>query len=110
MSLPILPAALLNLFRKPSTFRYPKKKPELPERSRQKLIFHKDKCIRCSLCAKVCPTGACTFDSRKKYPSFDLGLCISCGVCADRCPGKAIIMSHDFESATLSKKKLMLKP
>jgi len=107
--MPLLPAALNNLFRRPNTFRYPKRKPDLPARARQRLLFRKDKCIRCSLCAKVCPTGACTYDEKKGYPEFDLNICISCGVCADRCPGKAIAMSRDFETATHEKKKLIIR-
>ena len=51
-------------------------------------VIDEGKCIGCTACVRVCPTGAITGE-RKKPHSINPQLCISCG-CADKCPVKAI--------------------
>lgn len=45
------------------------------------------KCIKCKLCAKLCPE-ACIKDDL----SIDYDYCKGCGICAEICPVKAIKM------------------
>ena len=46
-----------------------------------------DKCIGCTLCAKVCPVE-CISGARKEKHVIDYGICIKCGLCYEKCPVK----------------------
>lgn len=47
-------------------------------------------CIGCSLCARVCPTGAISGTPKSPF-SIDTGKCVKCGVCVDKCKFSAIV-------------------
>ena len=49
-----------------------------------------DKCVGCTVCAKVCPVG-CISGERKEKHLIDQEKCIKCGACMDKCSFKAII-------------------
>ncbi len=46
-------------------------------------------CIGCSLCSKVCPSGAVAMDGTCAV--IDQEKCTGCGTCAEKCPKKAIL-------------------
>ncbi|PKK86261.1 MAG: iron-sulfur cluster-binding protein [Thermoplasmata archaeon HGW-Thermoplasmata-1] len=46
-----------------------------------------DKCVKCGLCAGVCPANAITMSP---YPVIDAKKCISCYCCHESCPKAAI--------------------
>ena len=48
-----------------------------------------DKCVGCSLCAKICPVKCISGEPKKTY-LIDNDACIKCGACKERCPVKAI--------------------
>lgn len=98
---------LANLFRRPFTFRYPKKVLRPFHRFRGRISFYPEKCIGCKLCERYCPVKAVKFN-KKGDINFDLGLCIYCGLCQDVCPTspKSIILVEDFEFAGKEKKSL----
>ena len=49
-----------------------------------------DKCRGCTLCAKVCPSGAITGEVRKQH-TIDTAKCLKCGACMDKCRFGAIV-------------------
>ena len=54
-----------------------------------------DACTACGICAKVCPYGAITVDTRAKTPAFvTVAACSGCGTCAAECPQNAIVTHH----------------
>jgi len=54
-----------------------------------------EECTSCGICAKVCPFGAITVDTRAKTPaSVTVAACSGCGTCAAECPSNAIMMHH----------------
>ena len=48
-----------------------------------------EKCIACTLCARVCPVN-CIKGERKVIHEIDLDACIKCGACVEKCPKDAI--------------------
>jgi heterodisulfide reductase subunit A len=60
-----------------------------------------DACTACGICAKVCPYGAITVDTRAKTPAVvTVASCSGCGTCAAECPQNAIV-THHFTDAQL---------
>ena len=85
--------ALKWAFKKPATSRYPFE-PRLPfAGSRGRLVFTKDNCVYCTVCAKKCPTGALKVDRAQKKFILDRLRCISCGYCAELCPKDSLALS-----------------
>ena len=52
-----------------------------------------DSCDNCSLCYRVCPTGALQSDRRQTKIEFDSLLCIKCALCHDVCEVDAITLA-----------------
>ncbi|MCY6959279.1 4Fe-4S binding protein [Clostridium brassicae] len=50
-------------------------------------IIDEDKCIKCSVCIKVCPYFALNMDEKVKV---NIEKCFGCGLCESKCPTKAI--------------------
>ena len=99
--------AIMNLFKKPFTRRYPKEKIKPYKRFRGRINYYPKRCIGCKLCERYCPVGAIKFHKKGKI-DFDLGICITCGMCQDVCPThpKSIEITNEFEFSDKDKKKL----
>lgn len=52
-----------------------------------------ESCIRCSICAKFCPTEAINFED---FSDIDPKKCIACCSCIKRCPVDAKSMNNEF--------------
>lgn len=66
-----------------------------------------NKCIGCSLCAKLCPEGCIAMIKTKQglKPKFDYNYCKGCSLCANQCPIKAIIMKSEYNNNSHEKNK-----
>ena len=50
-----------------------------------------DKCVQCTACVSICPTGALYIKDRKTMEvGFDTEKCIACELCIKPCPPRAI--------------------
>jgi formate hydrogenlyase subunit 6/NADH:ubiquinone oxidoreductase subunit I len=88
---------------KPPTRRYPFEPRRIIARSRGQLVFTKDNCVYCTVCAKKCPTGALQVNRAQKQWIIDRLRCISCGYCVEICPKNSLELSTAHATATLSK-------
>ena len=51
-----------------------------------------DTCDNCSMCYRICPTGALSSDQRGSKINFDPLLCVKCALCHDVCEPDAITL------------------
>lgn len=105
--LPYVGTALLNLFRKPSTEKFPAGEPPKAQPGyRGRIEYDATKCVNCGLCEKVCAPN-CMTRTQRPAPggepgdmeitfTFDLTSCTFCGLCADFCAKKAITLTDDY--------------
>ena len=99
---------------------YPEVKPQLPPRTRARIVLTRDpdgqeRCVACNLCAAVCPSScievvkAETEDGRWYPETFRINFarCIFCGFCEEACPTSAIQLTPDFELADYARGSLL---
>ena len=62
-------------------------------------VFEKaEKCLRCGLCAKICPFDAISARTNGKdrpLPRISTDACLGCGLCVMRCPTEALRLERD---------------
>ncbi len=56
----------------------------------QDIKWHEKKCIHCTVCIPICPSGALELDREKMLVSFSKDKCIACELCIPVCPYRAI--------------------
>jgi uncharacterized Fe-S center protein len=66
-------------------------------------VLREDKCIRCGVCAEVCPTGAATLPE-DGYPVYDLDKCIGCAQCIALCPQAALKIFWETDISVFQEK------
>ncbi len=91
-------STLKNLFSKPVTRNYPAEPINYPERSRGHIEIEIDKCISCSMCAKVCPTGCITVDRKALTWEINRFDCLACGYCTLKCPKKCLHLTPGYQT------------
>ncbi len=106
----LLGEVIKRVFSKPSTRKYPKERPDIPDGFRGRIEWNKDTCIFCMSCAINCPTNAITINKKNKTWSIDIGKCIFCGRCHDVCPTKpkSVYNSKRYELAEGGKENFNL--
>jgi Fe-S-cluster-containing dehydrogenase component len=52
--------------------------------------WNAEKCIECTACSSVCPTGALSVERKEMHVSFDHEKCIACELCIPACPYQAM--------------------
>ena len=80
---------------KPSMSRYLRRIPEPVFRVAARLLHLRPKirerqCVKCGICAGVCPKKAIQPHARTGYPAIDPARCIVCFCCIESCPRGAI--------------------
>lgn len=56
----------------------------------QGVRWHETRCIECTACATICPTGALSVSRPEMRFSFDKAKCIACEICIPACPYAAL--------------------
>ncbi len=56
----------------------------------QDIKWLEDRCVHCTACISICPSGALSVDRKEMFVSFDSEKCILCTLCIPACPFKAI--------------------
>jgi formate hydrogenlyase subunit 6/NADH:ubiquinone oxidoreductase subunit I len=79
-----------SAFKAPATERYPFEKKAAPERLRGQLLWNRDSCTGCGLCAKDCPANALeviVIDRKAKQfvIRYNVDQCIYCAQCVHSC-------------------------
>lgn len=87
---------------KPPTSRYPFEPRKMIPGSRGQLIFTKDSCVYCNVCAKKCPTGAILVNRMQKKWAIERLRCISCGYCVEACPKKSLALTAAHAEPTVT--------
>lgn len=108
---------LKHVIKKPITVQYPAERPVLPENYRGLHRYHPERCIKCEMCARVCPNKCIeiktsrTADGKKKFDEYNIfiGRCMFCGLCVEACPAKptAIEMTSEYELADFGRKAFL---
>lgn len=56
----------------------------------QDIRWHQERCIECSACTSICPTGALSIARPEMRIAFTAEKCIACELCISICPYKAM--------------------
>jgi formate hydrogenlyase subunit 6/NADH:ubiquinone oxidoreductase subunit I len=116
--LPMLPELIKQLFSEPATNKFPAKylppsvtdflrqvgegkasmnpPVRLPPKFRGKIVYERDACTGCTLCARVCPSNAIDVLPETKRMRIWVTQCIFCSQCTDACPKNGLSMSEEF--------------
>ncbi len=107
-------AAFSRMLKKPMTLMYPDVEEAYPSGYRGVVLLDYDKCIGCSLCARVCPARAIKMyrvpGDKRIRPGYDMGRCIFCGFCVDICPTDALTHAWIHDKAYYTMDEMIMDP
>ena len=95
--------ALKWALKKPVTSRYPSEPRHTLPGSRGRLVFTRENCVFCTVCAKKCPTGALVVNRAQKRWTIDRLRCITCAFCVDVCPKKSLALAPAHAGPAITK-------
>ena len=103
------------LFSEPRmTVRYPEYYIVPEEGYRGEVRFHRDKCIGCGLCARICPASAMKMyklpGEKRMRPGINYQRCIFCGYCVSVCPTGALELTWVNDVACYTLDEMVLSP
>jgi NAD(P)H-quinone oxidoreductase subunit I len=102
--------------RNSQTVAYPTERLIFSERFRGRHRFYFERCISCSICARVCPDASIELVEaesekfEKTYPSIDYNTCSFCGYCVEFCPKEALEFTDIVELAVKDRSELVYSP
>jgi energy-converting hydrogenase A subunit P len=64
-------------------------------------VFHPENCTLCTICVRICPTGALTSGRNFRDLRFDTSQCVRCGLCHEVCQTRAITLAETVSIADL---------
>ncbi|MEM1525287.1 MAG: NADH-quinone oxidoreductase subunit I [Nitrososphaerales archaeon] len=94
------------------TLRYPEMVQLLSENYRGMIKYYMDRCISCTLCARICPADAIKMYTvgENKLPGINYMRCIFCGFCVDICPKEALEFTNIHDLAYYTREEQIQKP
>jgi NADH-quinone oxidoreductase chain I len=102
------------VLRNGQTVAYPTERLIFKERYRGRHKFYFERCINCSICARVCPCASIEMvevEGREKtFPSIDYNTCAFCGYCVEFCPKEALEFTDVVELAVDDRSTLKYSP
>lgn len=103
-----------ELFRRPTTVKYPYEKREIPTRFRGMVVNDVTTCNACTKCVRVCPVDCIDMkgvgkgkDRKSEYWKLDYSKCCWCQLCVEVCPDGSLQMSHEFELVFKDRKNMV---
>lgn len=107
-------AAISRALKPPMTLMYPDVVEQHPPGYRGIILYNYDKCIGCSLCARICPSRAIKMyrvpGDKRIRPGYDMGRCIFCGLCVDICPTNALDHAVIHDKAFYTIEEMVMDP
>lgn len=68
-------------------------------------VFEPENCTLCTVCVRICPTGALTSGRNFRDLAFDTSQCVRCGLCHDVCQTDAILLAEQTSLQQLVARK-----
>lgn len=103
-----------KVFMNGQTVSYPTERLIFSERFRGRHQFFFERCISCSLCARVCPCNSIEMveveGKDKKFPQIDYQTCSLCGYCVEYCPKEALEFTDFVEFSEYDSADLVYSP